>query len=689
MRLGGSKVSEGSCGLENSLVRPSFQEWLETDGLGGFASSTTLGIHTRRYHGWLFVSWKEVSERWLCLSKLEDAVETADGVFELSSNHYPGTTHPRGVENLLGFGEFPVPHFVFRVAKSILFREVFMVKGMPGVFCTYHLFIPGGQKGPGENQFTLRLRPLFNCRFYHHLSREGSFKLAVRQSEHGLFIEGYPFGATALLTSSCAAFVEDPTWYKNMIYRKERERGLDYSEDHFSPGRFAVPLNAGEEVVFWAGPISRDKVSVISPESRKVTHVPYKEFARNLAFYAEVLRKSEARRRKILLSTKGGGLLGRLALSGDRFIVESQGKTSVIAGYHWFGEWGRDTFISLPGLFLTTGRFREAKEVFLRFSEAVRGGLVPNTFWEGRGAAYNSVDASLWFIDALAKYRRASGDGELVRILLPKVKEIVDSYIMGTCHHINVDPSGLLHAGDEETQVTWMDARVGERPVTSRHGYPVEVNALWIQALYLLGKWEEEFSGDSSSASRYLNLARQASGEFGSRFYWPGVGLYDRLVEEGPIEEIRPNQVIAASVRGLALPPKVLREVWDTAVKELLTPYGLRTLSPFARSYKGTYSGGPAERDEAYHQGSSWPWLLGPLFDLSKRIETQGNSGTAFTDALFSKLTLLVASLDQNPCLGTIFEVSSGDFPYEPGGTVAQAWSVAEITRIVDRMSSL
>jgi len=708
-------------------LKPSLQEWLETDGLGGFSSSTTCGIHTRRYHGWLFLSGKDPNERWLALSKLEDWCTSPDGKWALSSNFYPGTTYPNGIDNLWAFSKNPFPKFIFKIGKQILEREIFMVKGVPGVFCVYRL--ENSLQTPGKRKLTLTLRPLCNNRFYHHAAREGSWDPQICPLEGAVILESHPACDKLLFVCHKSRFVEDPKWYKNMLYPKERERGLEYLEDHFSPGYFSAELASGEEVVFWAGPSSKDKSNFGRNFNSILNDVTFDDFVKSLAECAKVLRDYELNRRKTLVKdTRSSDLLARLILAGDQFIIRTEGKTSIVAGYHWFGEWGRDTFISLPGLLLSTGRFREAKEVFLRFAEAIRKGVIPNRFEGGRGAAYNSVDASLWFIDALAKYERETKDWNFVQTVLPRVTEIVNCYIRGTNYDIKMDSDCLLKVGSKDVQLTWMDACVNGIPVTPRHGYPVEVNALWIQALSYVGQWFrrlDEAVGKNNPANYkdYLRLARAARKEFLKRFIWPQVGLYDRLDEKGPVLEIRPNQVIAAAIEGMDLPSQVLVEVWNTAYTKLLTPHGLRTLAPFSPGYTGKYRGGPQERDSAYHQGTAWPWLLGPFFDLARKIwktagtcygnhgycgdRDQSNShleifGEGVNEnldadmdknmgnslfALFPVLLSHIVRLDSNPCIGTIFEVASGDPPYEPGGAVAQAWSVAETTRILKSLS--
>lgn len=656
--LGGQKDSMSESILEPGLLTdgcglpPSMQEWLETDGLGGFASSTTLGINTRRYHGFLFLSGRDPGERHLVLSKVMDRCEGADGSWELSSDVYPGVIHPDGAKNLLEFRRYPFPSYVYRIGKRLLIKEVFMVSGRKGVFCVYRLL---GERRD-DTGLNLTIRPLLNNRFYHHTGKEGAWSPEFEPQEGAVAVSGHYCGPF-LLSCSSSSFYLKPVWYKNMLYPRERERGLDYSEDHLCPGEFRACLKSGEEVVMWAGPLG-------DRESTREHTVGLK------AVYASCRAREETRRHALLGDEES--LPGKLAFAADQFIVKSPQGSSILAGYHWFGEWGRDSFISLPGVCLAYKRYGDAREVFLRFIEAMRGGLVPNCFQEGCGAAHNAADASLWMIRALALYESASGDKAFVDSLVPAVRDIVKAYVAGTSYSIRMDSSGLLWAGDKDTQVTWMDACSGGFPVTPRAGMPVEVNALWICALFALAKWESRLG---KSSGRYLDLGVSATKEFVRLFTWPEVGLYDRLSKEGPVWEIRPNQVLAASILGSVLPRETLRAVAKTATRALVTPVGLRTLAPMSPDYVGSYGGDPGRRDRAYHQGTAWPWLAWPYLDLLRKAYSP--MPEASFQALLSRSTAGFMDVDGNPCTGSVFEVASGDVPHTPGGAVAQAWSVA------------
>ncbi len=612
-------------------------------------------------------------ERWLALSKIEDSCSNAAGTWELSSNCYPGTVYPKGRENVWAFKTLPFPCYILKTGHHFLEREIMMAKGHRGVFVVYRLspspsaMRRGMQGGMQGESLTLQLRPLCNYRFYHHTAREGSWTPKFYPLDGALVLQGHTPCREILLACPGSSFSLEPRWYHNMIYRTERERGLDDREDHLNPGCFTVRLEPGGQVVFWAGPLPEGTVS---------------SFVSGLSEHYEEMRLKELNRRRSIAEKGQTKLIGRLFLAGDQFVVTGPSGASIIAGYHWFGEWGRDTFISLPGLLLCTGRFGEAQEVFLRFAEALESGLIPNRFVEGCGAAYNSADASLWMIDALRKYEKATEDFAFVKSFLPYVREVVESYMAGTDFGTGMDSRSLLRTGTRESQVTWMDACAHGTPVTPRWGYPVEINGLWVHALACISHWEKK--AGSERYNRYSGVYKKAASEFLKAFTWRGNGLYDRVDESGPVEEIRPNQLIAAGCDGLNVPDSTLYDILRTSCHRLLTPRGLRTLDPGSPSYRGRYKGPPFERDSAYHQGTAWPWLLGPFFDVMGKLDRKSAAALRLNTAKTWRYLLgTLVDLDRNPCAGSVFEVASGDAPFEPGGAVAQAWSVAETIRIL------
>lgn len=626
-----------------------YQEWLETDGLGGFASSTFSGIHTRRYHGWLFLAGNSPGERYLALSKLEDWVICSEGEFPLSSNEYPGVVYPGGADNILSVRGWPFPAVTWRAGSVILEREIFMIRGVPGVFCVYRLL-----RAPGSHGVSLKLIPLCASRYYHHLGREGYWNPRVDISDGRVVLDPHASGNPIVLCCPGSKFRSDHSWYRNMIYREERERGLDFTEDLFSPGEFRFEFGQEDRCIFWAGPAGREP-------TRGAFEVRGRELAR----------------REDLRSRAGGGLRGKLAIALDKFVVTSPNGPGVIAGYHWFGEWGRDTFVSLPGVFLATGDAALCRGIVLRYISRSVDNVIPNVL--DPVEAINSIDASLWMVLASWRLISETGDHEFLCEIVPFVRAMADSFIRGVPGLGKAETTGLLRVYDGSSNATWMDAKVSGVPVIVRAGYPVEVNALWIRTLQFLARF------DRKKQPEWRRLFFSACKEFLARFSWQGVGLYDRLDESGaPVREIRPNQVIACAVGGSFLPTHVQREAFDTALARLTTPRGLRTLDPGHHDYRGTYRGNLWERDTAYHQGTAWPWLLGPFFDLARRFTSR-----TFYGRLYRDLVSQVANVDENPCYGHIFEVADGSWPHKPGGAVAQAWSAAELLRTYPQKGAL
>ncbi len=547
-----------------------------------------------------------------------------------------------------------------------------MEKGSAGVFGRYL-----AESRPWGDAVTLSARPLCSYRHYHGTARDGSWAPSVRALRSAVVMEGHPACGDLCIAFHGAAFELDPRWYHNQVYPAETDRGLDDAEDHFSPGIFTATISPGSPGYFWAGPVTKGQ--------------DIEELAAYLPLRYEKARKREARRRADLalaaedlpVPARFRSIPGLLAQAADQFVVNRGNGASIIAGYHWFGEWGRDTFIALPGLLLCSGRFKEAREIFHRFLDETKYGLVPNVLCED-SCLFNSVDASLWMVNALRQYELYTGDPRFPVSLLPRLKEIASAYIQGTVYGVKATADGLIEAGAIGSQVTWMDACVDGVPVTPRQGCPVEVNALWINALETLGRWSD-IAGQGDGHS-YRRLAKTATRSFVTGFRWPEIGLYDGLNGNGPVKEIRPNQVIAASLTAVRLPLTVLRDIWETAIRHLLTPKGLRTLAPVEPGYRGVYKGNPAERDSAYHQGTAWPYLIGPLYDLSAKLDRSAGYAAGrgpYASFVLNRALPAIVDLDRNPCLGSVFEVASGDWPFEAGGAVSQAWSVAEVSRIL------
>jgi len=628
-------------------------EWLETDGLGGWAGSTILGAHTRRYHGLLVAATHPPVGRMVLLSRLDETVTVEDAAFDLACNRFPGAVHPRGFEHLASFrkGVFPVWDYAFAGVK--LRKTVASIHGEPTRLVLYELL-----EAPGP--IHLALRPFFAGRDYHatahangSVHREGTFAAGGSALAYRMY-DGLP---EVFVHVPGAAWELSPAWWNRFQYDRERERGLDCAEDLFTPGVLSVDLAPGARL----GVI----VSTRPPDNP----------ADRDAF---ALLETERLRRAAVLGTFGNAdpFCRALAAAGDSFIVR-RGETlrTVVAGYPWFSDWGRDTMISLPGLCLITRRFEEAKGILRAFARAVSEGMLPNRFPDqGEAPEYNTVDASLWYFVAVWKYLQATGADSFVRgELVPVLEEILAWHRRGTRHGIREDADGLLASGAPGVQLTWMDARVGDRVVTPRTGKPVEIQALWVNALSILAALRERWGGNGSDL-------RQRSVSATARFndlFWNEEArcLYDNISDTGPDASLRPNQLLALSLPFPLVTGERAESILRAVEANLLTPFGLRTLAPGDPAYQPRCTGSPAERDGAYHQGTVWPWLFGPY--LTALVRVRGEAGRQQGRELLAAFTPHLGQAG----LGSVSEILDGDPPHTPRGCIAQAWSVAEILR--------
>ena len=639
--------------LDTALSR----EWLETNGIGGFASSTVAGVNTRRYHGLLVAATHPPVGRLVLLSKFEEKLIVDGEVFELSANQYPGVVQPRGFEFLQEFRLDPFPTFVFEVGGVRLTKTIFMVHGENSVVAQYGL-----SPGASVKSVLLELRPLIAFRDYHSLSQENEALNTVMVVEQGI-VSFTPYASlpTLYLAHNATYVGTEGAWYREFQYEVERERGLEFSEDLFQPGLLQFNLADTPATV----------IASTQPGN-----------AADVGLY----RANEIQRRQSVIAQAGfADEAGKtLAIAADQFIVSRGNDKTVIAGYHWFSDWGRDTMIALPGLALATRRSDIAQSILRTFAQAADQGMLPNRFPDGgETPEYNNVDATLWFFEAVRAYVAASNDTAFVRAELYNVMaDIVAWHIRGTRYNIRAATDGLLHAGAEGVQLTWMDAKVGERVVTPRSGKPVEIQALWYNALCVMDDLANRF-GDAHGQKRYSALAGFVRWSFNQTFWNDAQGcLYD-VVDSAAAgamfdSSMRPNQVFAVSLHHTMLLPDRAQKVVAAVREHLLTPYGLRTLAPSDPQYHGRYTGTPAQRDEAYHQGTVWPWLMGPFIAAYLRVN-QG-SDTALRQSTEWLQPLERYLLDCG--VGQLPELFEGDPPHHPCGCLAQAWSVAELLRV-------
>jgi predicted glycogen debranching enzyme len=637
----------------NDLVEAVTREWIETNGIGGFASSTIIGVNTRRYHGLLVAATKPPVGRFVLLSKLEDTLVMDDVRYELSANQYSGAVHPQGYRYLDSFRAHPFPRFTYRIAEIEIEKTVFLVHGENTVVIQYEL--SGDYAG---RKCCLEIRPLIAFRDYHNTTHSNdAINRHVEERAQAATVTPYPDLPSLHFAHNADELDSTGCWFYNFEYERERERGLDHQEDLYSPFLLHFDLTKTSALAIIASLGDHDVAEVQALRARELE-----------------------RRKKIVAAAPADDPFARmLTAASDQFIVARGEQKSVIAGYPWFGDWGRDTMISLPGLTLVTGRYEEARGILREFARSIDRGMLPNRFPDaGEAPEYNTVDATLWMFHAVFEFLRYTRDYEFVRTeLYEPLADIIAWHERGTRYGIGLDSDGLLHAGEHGVQLTWMDAKVGDWVVTPREGKPVEIQALWYNALRVMERLANGFA-DHQQAAHYAALAERARTRFLEVFWNEADGcLYDVVTDGGPDRSIRPNQIFAVSLPHPLLAQDHALRVLDVVEWELLTPYGLRTLSPRDANYHGRYGGDPHSRDSAYHQGTVWPWLLGPF--LTAYVKVHGENVDArhranrFLDPMRAHLW--------QAGLGQISEIFDGDPPHSPGGCIAQAWSVAEILR--------
>jgi len=629
------------------------REWLETNGLGGFACGTLAGANTRRYHGLLTAALNPPGGRMLLLSKLEETLVLGDKRIDLSTNEYSGAIHPEGYLLLSNFLLDPFPTWTFEVEGIRLEKSIFMPQGSNTVQVEYKLL-----QSPAAIEPVLEVRPLVAFRDYHSTTHEnGALDPAVESAANFASLQPYPGLPRLYFAHDAVQLLEQGYWYKNFLYRVERERGLDFEEDLYNP--FVLSWNLSKE---------RGANVIASTEQRDIEQ-------------ATATRTAEMQRRQrpVASSPVDDPLVCTLAVAADQYLARRGEDWTVIAGYPWFTDWGRDTMISLPGLTLCTGKTEIARSILHNFARHTDMGMLPNRFVDsGEEAEFNTVDATLWFFEAARAYAAVTNDYDFIRNELYEVlAQIIEFHIKGTRYNIKVAENGLLNTGAPGAQLTWMDAKIGDWVVTPRSGKPVEIQALWYNALCIMKDLAARFS-DDDRRKKYSSLAALTSLAF-NRTFWNEDArcLYD-VVNGGPPDgSIRPNQIFAVSLHHSMLSEERARAVVEKVEKELLTPVGLRTLNRSDGRYRATYEGDQYSRDSAYHQGTVWPWLLGPFVSAYVRV----NGGTAQARGRARDFLRGIEKHLTEAGLGQISEIFDGDVPHHPRGCFAQAWSVAEILR--------
>jgi predicted glycogen debranching enzyme len=639
-------------------------EWLETDGLGGFASGTVSGRRSRRYHALLLTATTPPTGRFVLVNGFDAWVETRAGRFALTSQLYaPGVVYPDGEQRIASFTPEPWPCWTYRLQDgSRMEFELFMPHGVSAITLRWRRTV-------GSGPLSLLLRPFLSGRDYHSLHHENpSFNFVAEHGDGYVIWRPYP-GVPGVIAAVNGKYEHQPVWYRGFLYAEERRRGLDDTEDLASPGILRWDLASGEAICIFETDHS-------SASHEQVAESSVERFQR--------CRRTELKRR--------AGFPTRLHRSADAYIVRRGNGKTIIAGYPWFTDWGRDTFISLRGLCLSTGRLDDARDILLSWAGTVSEGMLPNVFPDqGSSPEYNSVDASLWYIIAVHDYLQAAGkkvEPATRTCLREAVEAILTGYAAGTRYGIRREEDSLLMAGVPGVQLTWMDAKVGDWVVTPRIGKPVEVQALWLNALRI----GSELS-TGPTAARWADWFAQGRESFRSRFWNETAGYLNDVVDPDPDHQpesvdatFRPNQIFA--VGGLPYPlleGDVARRVVDAVEARLLTPLGLRSLAPESANYVPRYEGGVLQRDGAYHQGTVWPWLMGAFVEAWLRVRP--NSPEMKREAQERFIAPLIAHLDEAG-LGHISEIADGDAPHTPRGCPFQAWSLAELLRMRHTISS-
>lgn len=630
------------------------REWLVTNGLGGYAAGTVAGLLTRRYHGLLVAALQPPLGRTVLLSKLEETVAAAGSTYPLYTNRWQRSDAPadppgfRHIERFRLEGTTPV--WIFALGDARLEKRIWMEQGRNVTYVAY-------RHAEGPTPLQIGIKALVTFRDAHATTRAGNWQMTVEPVGGGIRVTPYAGAVPLYLLTDRAGAEPRHEWYRDHALTMEAGRGLEALEDLLYAAQFTATLEPGETLTLVAGTEANLDVDATAAAARQQ--------AREEALLAAAGLADEP------------PWIQQLALAADQFVVRrtvnGEGGRSVIAGYHWFGDWGRDTMIALPGLTLATGRAEIAAQILRTYARFVDQGMLPNRFPDGRKAPeYNTVDATLWYFEAIRAYYQATDDQALVADLFPVLKEMVTHHLQGTRHGIATDPAdGLLRSGEPGVQLTWMDAKLDDWVVTPRTGKAVEVNALWYHALRTMAEFAELVGGDPRP---FTTVADRAAKAF-PRFWNENAGYCFDVIDgpDGDDPALRPNQLLAVALHHSPLPEWQQQAVVEACTRHLLTPMGLRTLAPGHPDYAGRYEGDPRSRDGAYHQGTVWPWLIGPFVAAHLRVYGDGPLARSFLEPFADHLA------DQ--CLGTIGEIADGDPPHTPRGAVAQAWSVAEVLR--------
>jgi len=647
------------------------REWLVTNGLGGYASGTVAGTTTRRYHGLLVAPLQPPVKRTVLVSGLDETVRYLGNTFSLATNRWAsGFISPNGfllIESFYLEGAKPV--WRYALEDALVEKRVWMKQGENTTYVRFSVV-------RGREPIELDAKVLVNYRDFHHTTQAPEWTPRIEAVDDGLEVVAFEGATPIYLKSANGLWTPRDEWYRNYFLPAEHERGLDDQEDRLYAGQFHAQIRPGESVTVV---LSTEANTPLDEEEALTARTNYE---------VQLFQNWQAEHARTCASSaeEEPSWLWQLVLAADQFIVKREmpddpDGRSILAGYHWFNDWGRDIMIALPGLTIAMGRPGIAKKILLSLVPHVDRGMLPNNFPDARQApAYNTVDAALWLFEAVRQYFEATQDLEILQILFPALAEIIDAHVRGTRYNIKVDPAdALVYAGSPDVQLTWMDAKVGDWVVTPRTGKAVEINALWINALDSMAGFARLLMRPGEG---YERLVEKATRSFQKFWNTERQCCYD--VIETPLgakdASLRPNQVFAVSLPVSPLSPIQRKAVVDIVASQLLTSHGLRSLGPFEPGYKGDCRGGPRERDSAYHQGTVWGWLLGPFALAHYRVYRDAGLAQSFLEPLGRTIA--------SRGLGTLSEIFSGDPPFTPEGTIAQAWTVAEVVRAWEALSA-
>jgi predicted glycogen debranching enzyme len=649
------------------------KEWLVTNGLGGYAASTALGINTRKYHGLLVAALHPPVDRTVCLSKLDEEIYVGNDIFSLGANEFIGVIHPQGYRFLKEFSVSPFPTYLYEAEKIEVRKTIFMPHERNATVAVYQV------RNSGKVGSKIKVYPMMSCRHFHSVVDRRTNKLCFTQTSKAKEVELVFTQPTATMVSRAitGTFSSNSNWIDRLRYREEEARGESGIDDCFQPGSFEFTLPHELESKFAIATAvtenTGEAITILNEMGNSINEI-------------ESLLAREMNRKTALLTRfyemhKGvtaKDWLSWILLAADSFIVKKGERKFIIAGYYWFEPWGRDSFISLPGLMLVPRRSNDAKEVLLKFSSYSKRGLIPDYIDDKTGEpAYNTVDATLWYVNAVLQYLKYTAAFEFVKATFwDGLKDIIDAHQKGTEYNIHVDWDGLLEHGP---RLTWMDAENDGLAVTPRAGKAVEIQALWYNALRICELLAKKY-GENALAEDYSSMADKAKSSFNQKF-WNSEKqcLFDVVEEHGADQSVRSNQIIAVGLDFTMLEKDRQNLIVDFVMTKLLTPYGLRTLAKSDPRYKGRYFGNRTTRNLAYHNGTVWPWLTGPLTKAYLKTKGQASRKLKFAQETF--LFPLFRQQTIQSGLGSISELYDADFPYAPGGCITQAWSVAELLR--------